>query len=283
MPPCDVWATAMLKPTRSAARPMSAADLEPASDAADGRRDPRYVPQSPWGPASALAVTLLAVALPVAMSYGALLALGGPAGVLAPQDLERIISLASPLGLSLTVMGQLASLGVIWWAAGRSGQRAAVLRQARGAPGLGYCLAAGGALVVLSGLVELVMYLALGFDPFTDSAYLAEGLRSPLWWGSVLVAVVLAPLWEEMTFRGFLMSALAQSRLGLAGAGLLSNTLWTLLHAGYSLPALITVFLMGLMLTGLVWRTGAVRPAIVAHAVANAVTVAFVCAFAPAA
>ena len=97
----------------------------------------------------------------------------------------------------------------------------------------------------------------------------------------MIVALVLAPVWEELAFRGFLQSALAKSRLGFWPAALVSNTIWTALHFGYSAAGLASVFLAGLMLFWLVWRTGSVRIAIVAHMVANAFALAFTYFFAP--
>ena len=144
------------------------------------------------------------------------------------------------------------------------------------------CILAGLAMVFVTGIVELALYFTIGFDPFKESKGIIEGLRSPYWLGTVLVAVVLAPLWEELSFRGFLLSALAQSRLGFVWSGLLTNIFWTGLHFHYSAAGLISVFTAGLFLTWLIWRTGSMRAAIVAHAVGNASSLAFVGFFAPA-
>ena len=72
-----------------------------------------------------------------------------------------------------------------------------------------------------------------------------------------LIAVVLAPLWEELTFRGFLLSALANTRIGFWGGAIVANILWTSLHATYSWAGVASVFLAGLILS---WLSGAQAP-----------------------
>jgi uncharacterized protein len=133
----------------------------------------------------------------------------------------------------------------------------------------------GGLLVVaITALVELFLYMVLKYDYLADSKTIADGLKSPLWLGTVFMAVVLAPLWEELTFRGFLLSALAQTRLGFWPAALISNAIWTALHA-YSPAGIISVFTAGLVLSWLVWRSGSIRVPIIAHGFANLIAVGF--------
>ena len=72
-----------------------------------------------------------------------------------------------------------------------------------------------------------------------------------------------------MLFRGYLLRTLTASRLGNSGAAVLSSALWTALHYGYSAISLVEVFLMGLLLTALVRRTGSIRVGLLCHAVYN--------------
>jgi len=85
-----------------------------------------------------------------------------------------------------------------------------------------------------------------------------------------MVVGVGAPLAEELLFRGFLLSALARSRLGFWGAAIVCSGLWTALHAGYSLAGVIEVFLIGLYLSWLLWRTGSLRVTLFCHGLYNA-------------
>jgi membrane protease YdiL (CAAX protease family) len=89
-----------------------------------------------------------------------------------------------------------------------------------------------------------------------------------------------APLSEELLFRGFLQAALARSRLGFAGGAVIASLLWTALHAGYSIPGIIEVFVIGLFFSWLLWRTGSLLVPIVCHALYNSLIV-FVLRYVP--
>jgi len=78
-----------------------------------------------------------------------------------------------------------------------------------------------------------------------------------------------APVSEELLFRGFLLPALAQSRLGFWGGAILTDALWTGLHAAQGNLAMVSHFLTGLMLSFLLWRTGSIRTVIFGHALSN--------------
>lgn len=238
---------------------------------------PRYVPETPWGVLTALAATAVVVAAQLLPAVASL-ALADPADV--DSAVIELFSLASPVGVAVAAGGQLLSLILVWLFAGRGGQRAAVLRLTAERFTWALYAAAAAAVIVATGLLELLLVKTFALDIFEDSKWLIEGVHSPLAWGTLVIAIVLAPLWEEFTFRGFLLSALAKSPLGFWGGALVSNILWTALHA-YSWAGVASVFLAGLVLSWLVWRTGSIKPAIVAHAVGNLFAVSVIYAFAP--
>ncbi|AHB50392.1 hypothetical protein W911_15710 [Hyphomicrobium nitrativorans NL23] len=242
----------------------------------DSTRSP-YRAQGPWGPGAAVAIAIVASLAP------ALIGIAFIAGLFEADmaSLENAGSLASPMLLGQMIAGQILSLLIIWWAAGRKGQRAQVLQlsperetSVLTAVGLGLLL------IVAIGPIEVLLYRLADIDLFTDGRWLLEGLRSPYWWGVVIAAVVLAPLWEEVTFRGFLLSALAKTRLGFWPAAAISAALWTALHAGYSWPGLVSVFLAGLGLSWIMKRTGSMRAVVIAHAVINAFALTVISTFA---
>jgi len=242
----------------------------------------RYRPETPWGAFSALAVTVIASLSPVVIGLagvylemkGFLSADGQPVPISVP-------SLASPYFAGLMIAGQLTSLMMIWLAAGRKGARVQSLRLGVGQADWLSCVGYGLLLIVLVGPIEIALYRLAGLDLFTDARALLEGLRSPIWWAIVVAAVVLAPLWEELTFRGFLLSALARSRIGFWPGAVLSTLIWTALHAGYSWPGLASVFLAGLGLSWIMKRTGSMRAVVVAHGVVNASSLSISYLFAP--
>jgi membrane protease YdiL (CAAX protease family) len=232
---------------------------------------------------AALAVTFIACVMPILL-YGGVLVLAAAAGGSesgVAQWSEEMTSLASPVGVAVTALSQVVSMAVIWAAAGRGNMRREVLRLAPPKPGWMTCVIGGLILVAAVGALELVLYGVVGFDPFADSKWLREGLESPYWWGTVFIAVVLAPLWEEIAFRGFLLSALTQSRLGYWPAAVISTALWTALHWGYSYAGLASVFAAGIGLSWLMWRLGSLRAVVVAHAIANVAALLFAYFFMP--
>lgn len=242
---------------------------------------PRYRAATPWGPIEALALTAVAafgaptlMALPVLLFH--VLDSDAPASSLT-------MTLASPVVLAMMAVGQLTTIALIWLLAGRANMRPDTLQFRQAPLSWAGCIAGGLLIVVATGLLELGLYALGRFDPIGETRMLWEGLRSPYWLGTIIVAVVLAPVWEELTFRGFLLTALAKTRLGIVGGGLISNTIWTLMHFQYSASGMASVFLAGLMLTWIMWRTSSIRACIVAHAVINASSMAYLAYFAPAA
>lgn len=89
--------------------------------------------------------------------------------------------------------------------------------------------------------------------------------------GVGLVATVLAPLAEEVFFRGFVFRALAR-KAGVPAGIVLSSLLFAVghLHPG----AIVPTFLLGLMLAWLYWRTSSLWNAIFAHFAFNLVALA---------
>ena len=53
----------------------------------------------------------------------------------------------------------------------------------------------------------------------------------------------------------------------------LDESLWTALHAGYSLAGILEVFTIGLFFSWLLWRTGSLRVPIFCHALYNSLIV----------
>jgi uncharacterized protein len=88
----------------------------------------------------------------------------------------------------------------------------------------------------------------------------------PLFYLSV---VVLAPLFEELFFRGFFYQGLRHSFLGIAGAIILPSVLWALIHQQYSWVDMAGVFVFGLVLGLARQRTGSIYVPIAMHALNN--------------
>jgi membrane protease YdiL (CAAX protease family) len=124
-------------------------------------------------------------------------------------------------------------------------------------------------MVVLQAVVGIVQYNLTDRDMYVDLRPFVGFAQGPQWPLALAIIGLGAPLSEELLIRGFLLSALARSRLGFAGAALITTTMWAGLHAGYSAVGLAEVFLIGLFFCWLLWRTGSLRVTIFCHALYN--------------
>jgi membrane protease YdiL (CAAX protease family) len=92
----------------------------------------------------------------------------------------------------------------------------------------------------------------------------------PLWQYALVAfsAAILAPIAEEIYFRGYVFRAYLEQK-GPVQAYLFSSLLFALVHL--NLPAMLPIFVVGLFLAFLYHRTGSVLPGMVAHGFNNAV------------
>lgn len=236
------------------------------------RGPPRYRPLTPWGPGLGLLVTVGIVALSFAgmvLLTGALGLGGPPAGVPASREASAIA-----VGLKSFGFWQILVVLLTLLAASLRGGRVRDVLALYAAPGgwRTYAVALL-MLVVLQILGSIVQYTTVSGDLYADLRPFVALVRGPEWLLGAAVIGIGAPLSEELLFRGFLLSALAGTRLGFWGAALIATGLWTLLHAGYSATGIIEVFAIGLFLSWLLWRTGSLRVAIFCHAVYNCLVV----------
>jgi len=108
--------------------------------------------------------------------------------------------------------------------------------------------------------------------PFTSE--LIEDTLTPTgldWPGAILseafIAVVLAPIGEEILFRGFLYGGLSR-KMNAFAAMAISSLVFAVSHQ-YSLTGLVFVFIYGLVFCWLYKRTGSLWPGILAHGLYN--------------
>lgn len=81
--------------------------------------------------------------------------------------------------------------------------------------------------------------------------------------------VVVAPVVEEIVFRGFLFRGLSATRLGVAGAIVLISATWAVIHVQYDWVQLGQIFLIGLLLGWLRWASGSTLLTILLHVLTN--------------
>jgi hypothetical protein len=88
----------------------------------------------------------------------------------------------------------------------------------------------------------------------------------PLLW---LALMVMAPLAEEIFFRGFLFTGIEGSKLGPAGAIIITALAWSVMHLQYDIYDIAGLFVGGLLLGFARLRSNSIYPPIVMHALQN--------------
>jgi uncharacterized protein len=124
---------------------------------------------------------------------------------------------------------------------------------------------------VLLGSLLTIIAEQLGFEVPEIQQNLREFIQDPtLGWLAIGVAVLLAPVGEELLFRGILFQSL-RSRMPLLPAIALSSVAFGLVH--YEPLLIVLTSLVGALLAWLFHIRGSLVTPIVAHAVYNAISV----------
>ena len=84
-----------------------------------------------------------------------------------------------------------------------------------------------------------------------------------------LAVVIVAPVSEEIAFRGFLFRGLSASWLGVSGTIIATSAGWTAMHVQYDSFTLVQIFLIGLLLGWIRWASGSTLLTIMLHMLAN--------------
>ena len=126
----------------------------------------------------------------------------------------------------------------------------------------------------------LIMF---GGETFDISTHWTEWFLPQLVWGSqaellktTIEVVVLAPIFEEIIFRGIVYSTL-RAKFGFPVSMIGSAGIFAFAH-GYGLVAFLSVFWSGMLWAWMYERTGSVIPGICVHAVNNGLVVFFLVA-----
>ena len=234
--------------------------LEPSWERIASYRSP-YDAATQWRPGPALAVVLLICAATAAIALGGSLLI-----------VKRARDLTSIDGAAMVPMflAQMTMIATALLAARRNGDRlirALALKAPMG--GLSTYAKWLALLLAAVGLFTWISATVFDHDQTSDIRGMGEIFRGPWWPLALIVIGVGAPLSEELLFRGFLQTALVQTRLGFWGGSAITTTLWTAMHAGYSLVGLIEVFLIGLVFCVMLRQTGSLRVTIASHAIYN--------------
>jgi uncharacterized protein len=121
-------------------------------------------------------------------------------------------------------------------------------------------IAAGDALLYLSGR-ELVT--AFQLQSYTTAA--AAGWLPAMF----AAAILIAPAGEEAMFRGFLFRGWARSPRSVWPAVIVISILWAMLHIQYDWAGVLQIFIVGLFLGWMRWRSGSLVLVFLLHALFN--------------
>jgi membrane protease YdiL (CAAX protease family) len=169
----------------------------------------------------------------------------------------------------VTIMAAPAWIGVSVVAARLRGWRArdylALVQPRRGEVAFGVAVLA--ALLIASDLLTLLVGREV-VPGFMREAYLSARNSGALAL-FFLAVVIVAPVSEEIAFRGFLFRGLSASWLGVSGTIIATSAAWTAMHVQYDGFTLVQIFLIGLLLGWIRWASGSTLLTIMLHMLAN--------------
>jgi membrane protease YdiL (CAAX protease family) len=131
----------------------------------------------------------------------------------------------------------------------------------------GFCIAI---MTVVSGLIctpltllftKLLLFHQRIVPPFMIEAYKTASSLPAL----LFAIVVVAPIFEEIFFRGFLFQGIRYSRLGPIGAIGITSLLWAVIHLQYDIYGMATVFALGLLFGMARLKTDSIHLLMVMH------------------
>ena len=120
-------------------------------------------------------------------------------------------------------------------------------------------------LIGFIGVADWVLRILNQTDVFIEAVY--QTAQVP---GLLFVAVVIiAPIFEELLFRGFMFKGLQSSRLGVGSAIVISSGIWAVIHLQYNGYFMGVIFGLGILLGLARWRTRSTYVPIAMHGLNN--------------
>jgi CAAX protease family protein len=126
------------------------------------------------------------------------------------------------------------------------------------------------ALVVLIAAGDALLYLS-GRDLVTEFQLQSYTTAAAAGWLPAMfaAAIVIAPAGEEAVFRGFLFRGWVRSPRSVWPAIIVISILWAMLHIQYDLTGVLQIFVIGLFLGWMRWRSGSLVLTFLLHALFN--------------
>lgn len=81
----------------------------------------------------------------------------------------------------------------------------------------------------------------------------------------ILAIVIVAPIFEETLFRGFVFTGIQQSHLGTGAAIVFNSAIWAMIHTQYGAFDLVSIFLLGILFSASRIASGSLLVPIILH------------------
>ena len=178
---------------------------------------------------------------------------------------------AKPSDEYVVAISCLAMIGIIVWSAKRT--RWPVLDYLALVPAapIHYVVAVAAELVLLFVHGLVLLQLCDGSSNFqTQGDEIRAAMNSPLAALFLFNTIILAPVTEEVLFRGFLLPSWSRSRLGPIGAVAATSAVFAAMHIQYDICGMVAVGLAGGLYGWLRLHSGSLLPPILAHCIGNA-------------
>ena len=249
---------------------MSSTTWETWPELPDGAPPPQRGPGWPtWMGIAAVPTALLLsmigglIVFGIGAAFGGSLEDPGPGQTLGATFVQDLVFVGTALGFAAMV--------------GRPRPSDFGLRRPRFWPAVGW----SALTYLVIGIVGALSSLALGVEERDQDNILEDlGIETGTAWVFVaaFVICVMAPLCEELLFRGFVFPAL-RPKLGLFTAAFISGAIFGGIHltnyigepSRLAIASVITLITLGTLFALLAWRTGSLLPCIALHAINNSV------------
>jgi membrane protease YdiL (CAAX protease family) len=123
-----------------------------------------------------------------------------------------------------------------------------------------------GAFLFLSDAVTFLLHRPI-VPPVMVDAYKTASFLPAL----LFAIVIVAPIFEEIFFRGFFFQGIRYSRLGPIGAIGITSLIWAVIHVQYDLYGIATVFALGILYGIARFKTDSIHLLMVMHSLASLV------------
>ncbi|WFO76062.1 CPBP family intramembrane metalloprotease [Desulfurococcaceae archaeon MEX13E-LK6-19] len=123
------------------------------------------------------------------------------------------------------------------------------------------------AMLLYPAIEAITRVVGIGMFWWSEERFVYSSLMD--WCLVIIVAVLLAPIVEELFFRGYLLTAFLERIGSVPLAICISSLVFASIHALIGPGAMIFIFLWSLIPSYLYLRTGSLYPAILMHALNN--------------